>query len=81
MRITQKFGEKKYMKNPNKKQQSNNRPFYSDAILNFCPVDFCLKWTLYFVSTSKIMIGNQFSINFDFFLSSGADPRVVNIVN
>ena len=38
----------------------------SDAILNFCPVDFCLKWTLYFVSTSKIMIGNQFSINFDF---------------
>ena len=38
----------------------------SDAILIFCPVDFCLKWTLYFVSTSKIMIGNQFSINFEF---------------
>ena len=38
----------------------------TDAIFNFCPVDFCLKWTLYFVSTSKIMIGNQFSINFDF---------------
>ena len=38
----------------------------SDAILNFYPVDFCLKWTLYFVSTSKIMIGYQFSINFDF---------------
>ena len=36
----------------------------SYVILNFCPVDFCLKWTLYFVSTSKIMIGNQFSINF-----------------
>ena len=32
----------------------------SDAILNFCPVDFC------FVSTSKIMIGNQFSIIFYF---------------
>ena len=38
----------------------------SDAILNFCPVDFCLKWTLYFVSTSNFMKEYQFSRLFDF---------------
>ena len=38
----------------------------SDAILNFCPVDFCLKWTLYFVSTSNCMKEYQFSQRFDF---------------
>ena len=38
----------------------------SDAILNFCSVDFCLKWTLYFVSTSNFMKEYQFSPLFDF---------------
>ena len=38
----------------------------SDAILSFCPVDFCLKWTLYFVSTSNFMKEYQFSRLFDF---------------
>ena len=38
----------------------------SDAILNFCPVEFCLKWTLYFVSTSNFMKEDQFSRLFDF---------------
>ena len=38
----------------------------SDAILNFCPLVFCVKWALYFVSTSNIMKGCQFSKSFDF---------------
>ena len=38
----------------------------SDSILNFCPVDFCLKWILYFVSTSNFMKEYQFSRLFDF---------------
>ena len=38
----------------------------SDAILNFSPVNFCVKWTLYFVSTSNIMEEFQFSRSFDF---------------
>ena len=38
----------------------------SETILNFCPVDFCLKWTLYFVSTSNFMKEYQFSRPFDF---------------
>ena len=38
----------------------------SDAILNFCPIDFCLKWTLYFVSTSNFMKEYQFSGVFAF---------------
>ena len=37
----------------------------SDAILNFSPVNFCVKWTLYFVSTSNIMEEFQFSRSFD----------------
>ena len=37
----------------------------SDAILNFSPVNFCVKWTLCFVSTSNIMEEFQFSRIFD----------------
>ena len=37
----------------------------SDAILNFSPVNFCVKWTLHFVSTSNIMEEFQFSRSFD----------------
>ena len=37
----------------------------SDAILNFSPVNFCVKWTLYFVSTLNIMEEFQFLRSFD----------------
>ena len=37
----------------------------SDAILNFSPVNFCVKRTLYYVSTSTIMEEFQFSRSFD----------------
>ena len=37
----------------------------SDAILNFSPVNFCVKRTLYFVSTSNIMDEFQFSRSFE----------------
>ena len=36
----------------------------SDAVLNFCYIDFCLKLTLYFLSTRNIM--KEFSRSFDF---------------
>ena len=42
------------------------QPCDSDAILNFCSVDFCFKWTLYFVSTSNFMKEYKFSRLFDF---------------
>ena len=38
----------------------------NDAKLDLCPVEFCLKWTLYFVSTSTFMKEYQFSRLFDF---------------
>ena len=37
----------------------------TDVILNFRPVYFCVKRTLYFVSTSNIMEEFQFSRSFD----------------